>query len=278
MSKELRDEGLENGEPAAPREREMTFWEHLEEMRGVIFRCLITFSLVMLLLAFFLGAAADILAWPLMRAQSGYPPEALVNLMSRRPFDIFTVIIQVLFLGSFFLSLPAMLFFFARFLAPGLTLKEKRLLLPGMASAYFLFLIGAAFAYLVILPITLRVALQLNQVFDFGIIWTASDYYGMVVWISVLMGALFQFPLVLILLIYIELVRTEQLKRQRRLVFVICLIIGALIVPTGDPITFLFIALPLFGLYLLSIRIGESMERRMMVRRRSEVVDEDSLT
>lgn len=267
----------ENASPPGPEGREMTFWEHLEEMRGAIIRSLITFVLVMLVLAFFLGAAADILAWPLMRAQAGQPPEALVNLMSRRPFDIFTVIIQVLFLGSFFLSLPAMLFFFARFLAPGLTLKEKRLLLPGMASAYFLFLIGAAFAYLVILPITLRIALQLNQIFDFGIIWTASDYYGMVVWISVLMGALFQFPLVLTLLVYLELVGTEQLKRQRRLVFVICLIIGALIVPTGDPITFLFIAFPLFGLYLLSIRIGESIERRMLARRRGESQPEDQL-
>ncbi len=272
--KRLNDEAENPDDPDDGEPLEMGFMDHLEEMRGVLLKCGLAFFGVVTLLAFFLGSAADVLAWPLMRAQAAHGSEML-GLVTRRPFDVFTVILQVLFFGGFFLSLPAMLYFVAGFLAPGLTRKEKKMLLPGMVAVFFLFLFGAGFAYLVILPITLQVAMHLNQVLGYELLWTASDYYGLVVWVSILLGALFQFPLILIILIYVELIRTEQLKRHRRMVFVGTLILGALIVPTGDPLTFIFIALPMFGLYLLAIKVGEIVERRLRREREAMLVEDD---
>ena len=90
----------------------------------------------------------------------------------------------------------------------------------------------------------------------------ASEYYSMVVWFSLATGAIFQFPLILIIMVFIQILTAEKLKSMRRVVFVAMMIFSAFLTPGGD-----FLSLPLttailYGLYELAIFVGMRIEGR----------------
>ena len=107
-----------------------------------------------------------------------------------------------------------------------------------------------------ILPAALRVSITFNEMLGLELLWGASDYYSLVVWLSVLMGVLFEFPVVLVFLMHLGIVTVGSLKRARRLVFIRLLVLSAVITPTGDPITLMIMTGPLYGLYEVAIWIG----------------------
>lgn len=235
---------------------EMTFLEHLEELRFTLARCIGAFALGVIILAFFLPSLTDLLRLPFVWAQGSADPETLEGLFSRKPMGVFTVMLQVLFLGGLACSLPFMLFALAQFVAPALTEREKKVLIPGLAVGFFLFLAGVAFSFFVILPAALRVSIAFNEMLGLELLWGASDYYTLVVWLSVLMGALFEFPMILVLLVHLGILTADALRKQRRIVAIGLLVLSAVITPTGDPITLLIMAAPLYGLYEVAILVG----------------------
>ncbi|MFP4351753.1 MAG: twin-arginine translocase subunit TatC [Puniceicoccaceae bacterium] len=243
-------------------DEEMTFLEHLEELRFTLARCIGAFAVGVILLAFFLPSLTEFLRLPFIWAQGGSESEAVEGLFSRRPMGVFTIMLQVLFLGGLALSLPFMLFALAQFVAPGLTQREKKVLIPSLAAGFFLFLLGLAFSFFIILPAALKVAITFNKILGMELLWGAADYYSLVVWLSVLMGALFEFPVVLIFLLHIGVLSVDSLRRQRRLVFVGILILSAVITPGGDPVTLLIMTAPLYGLYEVAIWVGARFVRK----------------
>jgi len=252
-------------DPAPPRKRdpgEMTFLEHLEELRWTLVRCLAAFLVGVLVLAVFLPWLTDFLQWPFLWAQQASArPDQVEGLFSRRPMGVFSVMLQVLFLGGLATSLPFMLFAFAQFVAPALTEREKRMLVPALAAGFLLFLIGLAFAFFVVLPAAFRVSIIFNKMLGLELLWGAADYYNLVVWLSVLMGGLFEFPVVLVVLIQMGILSSAALRAQRKIVFVIILVIAAVITPGGDPITLTILCLPLYGLYEAALWVGARYER-----------------
>ena len=248
-------------EPEDHDPREMSFLDHLEELRGVLFRCLVAFTFGILIVIFFIGQVADLLSWPLDRAYAavGMTDE---NLITTRVFEIFTVLITVCFLSGFVISLPFMLYFGAQFVAPGLTKKELSILRPGCVAAFLLFLTGASFAFFMVLPKAIEITLRLNRLFNIEQYLTVGSYYATVVWVTFAVGVAFEFPLIIILLAYIDIVTVKQLLESRRMAFVFTLIASALITPGGDPITLMILALPLYGLYEAAIVISEKLIRK----------------
>ena len=100
----------------------------------------------------------------------------------------------------------------------------------------------------------------------------ASEYYNTVVWFSLATGAIFQFPLILIILIFIQALTVAQLKSVRRAVFVGMMIFAALLTPGGDFISLSLTTSILYGLYELSIVVGTRFEKKI---RASEFADWD---
>lgn len=239
----------------------MTFLEHLEELRFTLARCIGAFALGVIVLAFFLPSLTDFLQKPFIWAQGTADSDTLEGLFSRRPMGVFTVMLQVLFLGGLACSLPFMLFALAQFVAPGLTEKERKILVPGLAAGFVLFLAGVCFSFFVILPAALRVSITFNEMLGLELLWGAADYYSLVVWLSVLMGALFEFPVVLVLLIHLGLMTADTLRTHRRIVFVGLLILSAVITPGGDPFSFTIMAASLYGLYELAILVGARWQK-----------------
>lgn len=239
----------------------MSFLEHLEEFRWTVARTLLAFIIGTGLATLFIGDIAEFLKLPIL---SAYGSSELVdeNLITYRPMGVISVFIQIAVLSGLTLSMPFALYFLAAFIAPGLTDKERGVLRPACFAAFLLFLSGVAFAFFVILPLTLSFSVRLNLYFGFDLFWAASEYYSMVVWFSLAIGAFFQFPLVIVILVYLGVIPVEKLKSIRRAVFVGLMVFSAFLTPGGD-----FISLPIttafmYGLYELAIWVGVRVEKK----------------
>jgi sec-independent protein translocase protein TatC len=239
----------------------MSFLEHLEEFRWTVARSLIAFVLGVVVVVILLPNISGFLQMPLIHAY-GSVEAVEQKLITYKPMGVFSVFVQIAFLGGLVLSMPFFLYFIACFIAPGLTDRERRVVRPACSAAFVLFLFGVCVAFFIILPLTLSVSVRFNQLMDFQVLLAASEYYNMVVWFSLATGAIFQFPLILTILVFIQILRVEQLRRARRVVFVGMMIFSAFLTPGGD-----FLSLPLttcilYALYELSIVVGIRIERK----------------
>lgn len=246
----------------------MHFLDHLEEFRWVLIRSIIAFLVGCGVVLGFIPFASEFLAQPLEIATAKLGND-IGNLVTISPLGAFTVLLQVGFLGGMSLSLPFILYFVASFLAPGLTKREKRVLFPGCLAGLGLFLFGAAFAYYFILPLSIYVSLQFNQMLGYEIVWTATEYYNFVVWMILAVGGAFEFPLILLLLQYVEIVTPERLRKIRATVAVVIMVISAIITPS-DPISMIVLAAPLYLLYEVSIIFGAIFLRKKHIAEAEE--------
>jgi sec-independent protein translocase protein TatC len=273
------DYGLEEGLYGTDTDSEegagdgMGFLEHLEEFRWTVGRSLLAFIVGVVLATFFIRDIATFLEMPLLTA---YGSVELVqeNLKTYRPMGVISVFIQVALLSGLIMSMPFVLYFIASFIAPGLTEKERRVLRPACFSAFILFLLGVSFAFFFILPVTLAFSVRLNLFFGFDLLWAASEYYNMIVWFSLTTGAFFQFPLIIVILVYLGVLSVEKLKSVRRAVCVGLMVFSAFMTPGGDFITLPVITAIMYSLYELAIWVGSRVEKK---KREAELAawDED---
>ena len=96
----------------------------------------------------------------------------------------------------------------------------------------------------------------------FDLLWAASDYYNLVVWFSLATGLFFQFPLIIIVLIYLNIVPIRVLESSRAAVFVGLMIFSALVTPGGDFVSLPVITGMMYALYELAIFIGAKIDKR----------------
>lgn len=240
----------------------MGFLDHLEELRWTLVKCLGVFVLASVAIGVFLARFATLLRWPYEFAVAGREGMAFEQLVNTEMLGAFSVMFQLFFVGGFVLSLPAMLFFIGQFVLPGLNASERKVLLPGAVAAFVLFLTGALFSFFILLPAGLRASFFMNDLLGFELILRASSYYSLLLWATMGVGLAFEFPLVVLILIHIGVLTTEGLAHYRRHAIVAFLVISAVITPTPDPVTFLFLAGPLWILYELSILAGRRVQRK----------------
>jgi sec-independent protein translocase protein TatC len=239
----------------------MGFLEHLEELRITLVKCSVIFIVACILIAFNLQDLTSILLQPLAEAMDS-TEKAREVLRTSRPMGIFSVILQVVFFGALGLSLPFMMYFVAGFISPALSQKEKKTILPSCILATLLFLSGIALSYYFILPISLEFSVNLNERQGLIPLWSASAYYGLVVWLSLAVGISFQFPLLIILFAYLELIPISKLQSSRKIVFIIMMVFAALITPGGDPITLVLLTGVLYALYEIALTISKFLVGR----------------
>ena len=242
-------------------EEGMTFLEHLEEFRWTLGRSCFAFITGVVFVLWFMKDVSVFLQMPLL---SAYGSAELLeqNLITYRPMGVISVYIQVAVLGGLSLAMPFILYFLACFIAPGLTASERKILAPSCFGALVMFVLGILFAFFIILPLTLGFTVRLNQMLGFDLLWAASDYYNLVVWFSLATGLFFQFPLIIIVLIYLNIVPLRLLKSSRATVFVGLMIFSALVTPGGDFVSLPVITGMMYALYELAIFIGAKIDKR----------------
>ena len=239
----------------------MSFLAHLEEFRWTVGRSILAFFVGVIIVGCLMPHVGAFLQMPLI---SAYGSAELIGekLITYKPMGVFSVFIQIALLGGLVLSMPFVLYFMACFIAPGLTDRERQVVRPACVAAFVLFISGVAVAFYAILPLTLAFSVQFNQVMGFQVLLAASEYYSMVVWFSLATGAIFQFPLIIVILIYIQVLSVEKLKAIRRAVFVGSMVFAALLTPGGDFLSLPLITGILYGLYELAIWVGSRIEKK----------------
>lgn len=243
------------------REKPMGFFDHLEDLRWTLIKCAVTFLVFASLIGYFLKEFNDVLLWPLNSVRVDYP-KLVLDLGTTTVMEAFNVVVQMCVLGGFVMSAPFFLLFIGQFVAPALTAKELKAVLPMCISAMVLFLIGTAFAYFLLVPSTIRVALELNDYFGYAMRWTPGSYYSLLTWLVLGVGASFEFPLIIVLLVWLGLMTTAFLRKYRRHATVVIFLIAAIVTPTPDPITQTMFAVPLYLLYEIAIIASARVEKR----------------
>ncbi len=241
-------------------ELQMTFLEHLEELRHVLFKSVVSFILAVLVVAVLFIKFNQFLRAPLEKAMANHGvTEALVT---TGPFGVFSFILQIGFMGGISLASPFILYFVSSFVAPGLNVKEKRVLLPGCFVGLILFCLGCLFSFYVLIPAALNVSIYLNKLLGLELIWRADRYISLLLWMVLGIGLSFEFPLAITLLVYVGILRQQQLKNVRRYAVVGFFVLAAIITPTGDPFTQLLMAVPMWVLYEGSVIVAGFIERK----------------
>jgi Sec-independent protein secretion pathway component TatC len=136
-----------------------------------------------------------------------------------------------------------------------------RAVLPMCVAAFFLFVAGALFGFLLLLPSTLEVTIQINRHLGWAFRWTVDSYYGILMQLVLGVGAIFQFPLVVVLLVWLGLASTATLRKYRRHSIVGIFVLAAIITPSGDPLQQTMLAAPLIGLYEIAIIVARRIEK-----------------
>ncbi len=166
-------------------------------------------------------------------------------------------------------TLPVLLYQAYAFIIPALDPNERRTAVPLMVAAPVLFIVGVAFAYLIVLPPAIHFLQGYNSG-NFDILVQAKTYYGFEIFTMLAIGLAFQLPLALLGLQRMGVINSQTLTRHWRYAIVIIAVIAAAM-PAADPVTTGLEALPLVLLYLASIVLLKIADRRAAARAAAEL-------
>ncbi len=262
-------------EPVDPTERDpedefedpkkMGFLDHLEELRWSLIKPLIVFLIAFAISMVFIKDVKDLLMYPLLETQTEAQRATFDGLATRNLTGVYSAMLQIGMIIGVGAASPFFVYYVGRFLAPALTRREKRLLIPGAMGVLFLFLLGCSFSFFLLLPKAIEVTTKFNEMMGFQMIWSPDSYFSFITWIILGMGMAFQFPLVAIALVYLDIITLEKLRSQRRILILVFFIVAAVLTPP-DPVTQTMMAVPMWLLYELSLVIAAFVMKRKRAR------------
>jgi len=182
------------------------------------------------------------------------------GLIALRPLEPFSVRIRTALVVGLFVSGPVLFLQIWRFITPGLTRKEKQFALPFVLISQALFGAGVAFAYLII-PRALAILLSLGGPLVTPML-SATEYLSFFLAMSLAFGVIFEIPLILISLTVVGVLNATQLRSARPYAVVVMTISAAIITPTTDAVTLLFVAGPMWFFYEFSVIVARLIGRR----------------
>jgi len=253
--------------------QEMTFWDHLDDLRKVIFRCL--GAILVLSTGFFIAMPwlfdAVVMApcfgdFPVYRVfctiseyfteSSSFCDDSFqIQIVNIRLTSQFLIHIRTAFSFAFILSFPYILFEIWKFIQPALYEKEQKSFKFAFSLATVLFYTGLSIGYFLVFPLTLRF-LSEYKISEMVVNQLSLDsYMGTFESMNLIMGIVFEMPMLALILSKLGLINRSFFQKWRKHAIVVLLIIAAVITPTGDPFTLMIVALPLYVLYEISALI-----------------------
>ena len=232
-------------------EREMSFLDHLEELRIRILISIVAILVVTLIAMVFSDDILNLLLIP-----SGGLRLKAFNLM-----DGFMIKFRLSLYLGIAAAFPIWAFQLYRFIMPGLLDHERRTIFPALVASSLLFALGVGFGYYLLHEMIQVLVMIFPSQVDF--LPAADEYISFVVFFLVSCGLAFQLPILLTLLIQLRVLSVDLLKKQRRIAYFILFVFAELVTPVADPILApMLIMLPLFFLYEASILVGARLEVR----------------
>lgn len=186
--------------------------------------------------------------------------KSISTLYFMTPYEAFMTRVKISLASGIVLSLPVIFWQLYLFVTPGLHNSEKKAIGPVVVASVGLFAIGVLFAYFLVIPFALQFFLGFSTKSLQPII-SIQAYISF--WLSIVLvfGFSFDVPILVLALIYLGVLKTEVLRKKRRVVIVVAFIIAAVITPTVDIITQCLLAVALWILFELSLFVGKRIEK-----------------
>jgi sec-independent protein translocase protein TatC len=252
--------------PVAPDER-LSLYEHLDELRKRIFWSVIVLAVGVLVAAIFTDRLFDLLLYPLQQVPNLDPQAYKIATFS--PTEPFMISLKVWVVAGILMASPFLIWQLWAYVGPAFTSNEKKYFYPIVFATSALFLGGVVFGYLVVLPRGLQFLLGFNAG-SFNIQNRASDYFTFVALFILAFGAVFEMPVILVLLAKVGVIDDKFLRKHRRYAIIICAVVAAVITPSQDAFSMLAMFIPLLILYEVSIPLARMVQPKKEVRPHGE--------
>lgn len=243
-----------------------TFWDHLDELRGCLIR-IVAITAVMGIVAFcFKEELFAIVLAPhdgsfVTYRLLGTEPFTL-HLMNTGLTEQFMIHVKTALYAGLLLASPYVLYVLFGFIAPALYSNERRYAVRITLSAYVMFIAGTLLNYFLVFPLTVRFLGTYQVSADVDNMLTLQSYMDTLITMSLVLGVVFELPVVCWLLAKAGLINGSMMTEYRRHAIVAILIVAAIITPTTDVFTLFVVSLPIWLLYELSILIVKMSGRR----------------
>ncbi|SCY31509.1 twin-arginine translocase subunit TatC [Alkaliphilus peptidifermentans] len=234
-------------------EKRLTLVGHLEELRKRI-----------IIVAFFIMAGTifsyyniDLIVDLILK------PAVDLHFIYLSPADLFLAYIKIALVSGIVIALPIVLYNVWQFVMPGMGIKHKiYIVLANIASMVFFF-VGAVFAYLIIIPLTIEFFTKMSRQ-EIEPLFSFANYTSFISSIILSFGLTFQLPILILLLTQFNLITPTLLKKSRRVLIVVIFIVAAILTPP-DVISQVLLAAPMILLLELSIIISSIVYKRKKI-------------
>ena len=233
----------------------MSFWDHVEVLRGTLFRSALAIILFSLLFLFIPKPLFKAVLWPTQPDFIFYSLLGLdfgIDLINVELSAQFFVHLKVSCLCGAVLGFPFVVWEVWKFIAPALYDNERKAVRTAFGLSSGLFYLGVAVGYFIVLPVCLVFFANYSVSDAIENTITLGSYMSLFTSMVFLIGLLFEFPTVILALSSLGIIHRKDLRQWRKYAIVIVLVLAALITPS-DPLSMFVLAIPLYGLFELSI-------------------------
>ena len=268
-------------------EKELTFWDHLDELRKVLFRIIIVVIAVMLVAFLNKELLFDIILAPyksdfiiyrffcylseLTSISDLCPDEFHVELINTELPSQFLIHMSTSFYVGVLLVFPYILYQIYRFVSPALYENERKYSSRVIFFACLLFFFGVLLNYFLIFPLSFRFLATYQVSEDVTNMINISSYINTLMMLSLMIGIMSELPVLSWLFSKLGFLSSSFMKKYRKHAIVLILIIAAIITPTTDAFTLMLVFVPIYILYELSIGVVKITERK----KTKEIVKEE---
>jgi sec-independent protein translocase protein TatC len=260
--------------PAAEEGGQMTFFEHLVELRTRLIHSLIAIGIGAFVGVYVAKYVIDFVTRPMLRALTLAHLES--KLVYTHPAGVFNLILTLGIYIGIVLASPVVLYQVWLFVAPALYKHERSAITGFLFSTVFLFLSGIAFGYYVTLPYVLKFLVSFQNVSLPGIVpmITVNEYFDLTLMILLGLGMVFELPVLVFFLTLFGIVTPQFLWKNIRYAILIIAIVAAIITPTPDAMTMLIFMAPMVALYFIGIGVSAMVVRKRERRLAAEAAAE----
>ena len=237
----------------------LTFWDHLDVLRASLIRmaiAVVVFGIVAFcmkeeLFSIVLAPCSrDFITYKLLGAEAFH-----IHLMNTGLTEQFMIHMRTAIYAGLLVASPYILYELFRFVSPGLYQNERRYAVWIVGAAYLMFLVGTLINYFVVFPLTVRFLGTYQVSPEVANMLTIQSYIDTLLGMSLVMGVVFELPVVCALMGRMGLLTDHFMAEYRRHAIVAILVVAAIITPTTDVFTLFVVALPIYLLYEVSIQI-----------------------
>ncbi len=254
----------------------MTFWEHLDILRASVIKIVLMVVICAVAAFFFKDELfsvvlapkdSDFIIYRLFDSlntvySSGKADDFSVQLINTGLAEQFLIHMKVAMYAGLLVASPYVIYVLFSFISPALYENERKYSSRIIVSGYIMFVLGVLISYFLIFPLTFRFLGTYQVSSDVANMITLQSYIDTLTMMTLLMGILFELPVLCWLLGKLGILSVAFMSRFRRHAIVVILIIAAIITPTSDIFTLLLVAMPVWFLYEISIFVVAATNKK----------------